>query len=1445
MKRGVILVVLVLSLLPIILATSIDSEIQKITHYAEEYEIGNIDYVRLLVYMSSVRENLNEILGATGKGHGGILKQEQIKAVLGEPTKETRWVWVDGLGYETRLDTRVPVWEKIIFDGKKIQIRINAWPSIFVKKEFEEEEKFKEQFEEKKEFEKIEFTEEDIIYRLHFRIEFKRPEEQLDIQGKIDEIQILAETFNSDPSIENADVLAEESVNAEMIFERYFKGNQGKCEDIMKAVFGSENQRKTQKILVQEIDFYEGENFEVIIRLEMCEECEHNWINFDLWLDTRGRFKIKELEEKPGDISPDIFMDLDFNGFKVLTEELLNKYIQAVENKNFDELSSIKAEIWALNNAWNKKANDVWEEAYGKKGEDMTEEERIAAKKLHQELEQEDPYYWIKREQQAKQKVRELRTRNYEERKQFYLDLFSDYEKKEYYFEEIKFEKRLVEEFKEFGEEICNNNLDDNENEKVDCDDEQCGGKICGKGTITIEKDNETRQVEVNLYCIKGECRAKEIEWPKEPVCGNHKCEPNETIDNCAEDCVICPEYPPIECYGKVIFKGKDENGCPLEPICIEEEEFCEIDGNCIRPLCGKAECIRINPEDEMGICKITELEKCREPECTDGEEKIKTCESGEEIIADICINSLWVKTKAKCEGEPPEPEQKICCKITAIVPEPVPGYEWRLETECPPSPLPMGASYQIVSDEYCEEEPDEEECLGQGEHYMPGEGQCCAGLERMTVSGGDGVHCFIPMGYICTAFCGDGVCEEDKGENPCSCEDCKPEVTDECKIKEDCGGENDVCSNGECVTIPEKIPEEEPEEEEEIIEETEEEEEVNNEAPITGDVILGFFKILANKMTGKIIGFVTAEENETDPECSSVAISMWCPDETTLCPMKTDEDGCSVWDCDSCETTPEECPDAGQPPETKENCWYEETYDEEGCVSGYDVECKEEGEDEKDKEDKEDWEEKDEEKERHEREQRERCQIECKRSCVDKCVREECGEWSDCNINEIIKECETTCEPKEECIEKCISGEEYWWKEFQEEHKEEKGVFSAGGYCRISQGREEGFIWFNGWGDPFDRINPLKHQYYSGGEAEWCEWDLENLIKQRKEFEKGFNQEFAVWFFEDYLANSAEDWEQHVSGIFELYWKNINNQEEMAHRMRCLDINDINEIMDYNLIEISYDTEYGSLEYWEEVKEVSMPWKPGIEDIKVTIISSYMKIWIFPPKKFAINELKEAMENHEFPGSPEEKTERKNEEGFTEEEKEIIKQQKGFMKKIKEISEKYNGNLDLAVQFIDYETNDVVFNLYVQINEEDILTAQPMLPEEVPEEDVKIELDFGLIYEMVRETEKEMKGERIESPPWDRSVRPIQKIKEITNAIKIFFKIREIINSAKFTPENAEKDMKSLFKDFLWLMLKSAGGKGGGGEPLGEEATEEIKEVKEKLWEAEGEITGKVISNW
>jgi hypothetical protein len=1343
MKKQVILVILSLLLLfPTILASdttkTIDSEIQKLTYYAEQYEIGNIDYTQLMVHISSVREGLNEILGVTNREMGGIVKQDAIEKILGEPFEETKWVWVEGADHDTKLNYYVPLWKKIVFDGKKIQIRMEAFPSIFTKTKFDDHESSLNEIEEGA-----------LIYRLHFNIEFKRPQDQLDIEGKINEIKSLAETFNSKPIPPNAENLAKQSVNAERIFQNYFRQSQEKCEDLMKSIFGSENKRQSQKILSSEITFFEGEDFEAIIRLEMCDECEWNWINMHMWFESRGRFKrpkeqglqnIRGLRQK--------FEQMTSEQIEEEAEKILNEIKNFLEVENYGKAIQSSQELNVLNNVWNEISNNVWEEVQ------QTFEDKINLMSEEERYEFDQNYGWIKQDQEQRKEVKIIQQQNYENRRAFYRNLFVDYYKKEFYVTETNFEKRLIEEFKEKGEEICNNNQDDNDNGQVDCEEAQCGGKICGTGTQTTS-ENTTTEIQVDFYCIQSICQAREeINDSAEPICGNHICEQGEadtTAGNgtCQSDCdfATCPTYDAIECSGKVIFEGEDENGCSLPPICIEETETCNITEDCAQPTCGITECMRIEPEDELGTCKVTGLTLC-EVECESWEQEIRECNDGQKIITKICEDGQWQETGSECESPG-------CAKCG---------------NGC--------VSEEDIQVMMCEETTEDFSCLKEN-------GECIKqSIQEPTP---------VPT---------------------------EPIVGHECVVANDCGGENDVCSNGNCVSIPEVIRPEEPEEEEEQEEEEEEpeeeveqeeepeeeEEQEEEEEPESTEPeetpdetgVFGFFKALLGKLT--ITGKTIDGEEESTPD-------------------STETDSSSDTETDSSDSEPpiQEDDSNNEPEEDNEPNDYE-SYDE-----SYNEDFKD---------DSDDWERRDrEERERHEEEQRERCTEDCARPCIDRCTRESCGDEIDCNIEEEIRACEEECEASDDCIEKCTSGEEDWWKEFEEEdmHKEEKGVFQVGGGCRQERGKTEGHIWFNGWGDPFGEIQFLKEKYYSGGEADWCKHDLNNLIKQREEFEEGFNQEFAQWFFEKYLPGSAEEWEQAQSGIYELYWNSVDMQRQFAERMKCLDKNNIEDVMNINLINIEYETEFGKLEYWEEIKQVKMEWM----DEKVTIISPYMKVWVFPSEEFIKYEMKKSMADGEFPGPPEKKAERENEDGLTDEEKENIKRNKKFMKQIKNIAEQYNGNANGVLQIMDGE--EIIFNLYVQMNEEDIMKMEPMLPEEVPAKDITVKMDFKKLYDLINFEEREMRGADLESPPWD--YRPRHgRIKGFTNGIKMYFKVRSLINSAEVIPESVEEDVKDIMKSLLKMM--------GDKEDRREEGMgAENKENKEEGSQENSGMTGKVIA--
>ena len=1302
MKKEAMILFLIILVIPLTFAQSIDTGIKKITYYAEEYEIGNINYAQLIVYTSSLSQDLAEEMGATAQGHDAVLKSEQLESALGDPTETTKWVWVENEEREKKLDEEIPAWRKIIFDGKKIQIWLNAWPNIISK------------------------GDKDLVfYRLHLDIIFKKPEEQIDIEKKIEEIKEIAEKYNENPNRENLEILARESVNAEQLFNSHFNQNPGKCEEVMNGLFGSENKREDQKFLVEEIKFYEGDNLEAIFKLEMCDECEWQGINLYIEFESRQRFDYNYIGDMLG--SKERFSSLTSEDFKKETINLVDNIRSKIVEGDYKSALEILSELRILTEAWNEKANNVWEEVEDKfriDWESMTDKEREECSKN---------YCWIKKEQEKREAGKNLRNSIYEDRKRFYLDLFSNYEKKEFYYEEERWEKRLIEEFKEFGEEVCNNGIDDNENSQIDCSEAQCGGKLCGYDKIVVEDGNSTREVGVELYCVAGTCQAKEeIIEEQEIVCGNHICEDGEK-DACSEDCALCVEHKPILCGGSIIFSGKDEEGCPLEPICLKEEESCEVDEDCTEPLCANVGCVE-------SVCQVIELTECRDQECVDGTEKIQNCENGDEIVFKKCVNGIWKDTDAECELK----EQALEC------------------APCGNNCLPK----KDIEVALCSETTEEFDCIEVN-------GECV--VSHLEV-------------------------EE------------KDVVGEECVIRTDCGNENDVCNNGQCVTLPELIEvdeevnegeveeelgekqEEIDEEKQEEIEEVEAEEET--EQPIaTGNVILSFLKVLVSRLA--ITGFVT--ENGTTEVVEGG---------TTETPLEKEGE----------EPPPQE-PIEEMPKEPGEKI--EEERIDRLPEDDYDNRERK-GEERNEME----------EQERRKSECNERCGRECYdrevRPCTEDCIWEECGSELECNVDEVKVKCENKCESetnldscKKECFDKCLEGKETWVEPEREEHKEEKFVFTVGGSCRASKGKSEGFIWFGGWGQNFNDFHLIKNKYYSHGGGDWCEEDLENLMKQRKELEKSLNEEFAYWFFEKYVANAADDWEKHISGIFDIYWKDVDVSRQMTERLQCAKKEGLPE---HQLINFKYDTDYGSIEFWEEVRTAKLH-----EDTEeVQIISPYMKTWLFPSREFFKSEMRRAMERHEIPGPPEE--EKRN--ILTEDERSEFMDDEEFMEMIRDFNEKYGENL--VIQFKDFNTGDVAFNIYIRLNEREIMYFEPMLPSEIPAEDVRIEFDVDKLLDIIEYGES---GRiELESPPWDRKPR-ISFVKNAVNGVRMFFMFRSLMNSAVVYPDSARNDAQFFVESFLGIAMRDD-----------HEDREDFEEFdEEKLpgeWEDKELLTGEVVSD-
>ncbi|MEK6917684.1 MAG: hypothetical protein AABW51_01935 [Nanoarchaeota archaeon] len=1302
-------------------AGEIEDLIEKTTYQAEQYEAGNINYAQLIVYTASLRYELSKAMGASLERHDPVLKTEQLEKALGKPTENTKWIWVeegDGNGYEKKIENGAPAWRKLIFDGKKIQIWVGAWPNIIAKE-----------------------NEDVLYYRLNLETRFKSPEEQLDIKSKISEAKSLAENYANSPSRETLEILASKTVSIEQAFNKYFNQNPSQCQELMNDVIGSENKREDQKLIVWEIELYEAENFDATMRFEMCDDCGWSWINLNMWIEGRGRgFKPVENVEN-FDSGREKYSSYSSESFKQETKSMIDEIKSQIGLGDYQSAMRKSNELRMLTEAWNEQANNVWQaldKNYQNFWETMSEEERMKCG---------ETYCWIKKDQERRQEENRLRKANYEERKSFYTELFSSYQKKEFYYEQKQWEQRLVEEFKERGEEICNNNVDDNENNQIDCADLQCGGKVCGYETKTVEENNQTTEKKIELYCITSACQAKEeiVQNENVSICGNHICEENEQT-TCPEDCATCAQHEALECLGNVIFSGTGEDGCPLEPVCLSENSTCATDDDCTDPLCGEASCIE-------GVCQIIELTECRKAECTDGEEKINHCSSGEDIVVEGCVDGLWIATGVVCEE---------------------------------------GVGTEIV---------EETEVVGS-----------------------------------------------------------------ECAVVSDCGNENDVCSNGRCVTIPqaEKVEEisegieeyfqdieseegtgeqtssgtEEPGTQEEVSEETTPEQETTEqpeentgetgsqgqaeETPVTGNFIFAFFRSL-----GKITGFATGDESVPTDGGSTGETSgsggtgeSPSPEESVTSEPGTEQ--------------PRDQPPVQGP---EENFQQPEQFDEQ------------DREDDRREDDR----------ERRTQECGERCDRECYdrevRPCVEKCIREDCGEELECNVDEIKVSCETKCKADvsidsctEECSEKCLKGEDTRVEPEKEEHKEEKFVFTVGGSCREAQGKTEGFIWFGGWAgnqdDDFSNFHLIKNKYYSNGGNDWCKEDLENLIRQRGELEKSLNQEFAAWFFEKYVANSAEKWEEHISGIFELYWRDVDLSRQITERLECLNKD---SLPPYNLINFKYETEYGSVEFWEEIKTTS---EFGEQK---EIISPYMKIWLFPSREFFKFEMKKSMENHELPGPSEE--EKIN--TLSEEEKQRLREDSKFVKEIRNFNEKYGENLILQLK--DFETGEISFNVYMKINENDLIYFEPMPPEQNPGENIKVELDVNKLLDII---EYEESGRvELQSPPWDKK-RETELVKGVVDGVKMYFMFNSLMNSIVVTPEDAKGSGKFFAKQFFEKVMGGGGeqdkGKEGPGgcqseeectkyceDPKNQEECSKFMDENEKpeSWENKASLTGQAIA--
>ncbi|MFH1711445.1 MAG: hypothetical protein ABH840_03995, partial [Nanoarchaeota archaeon] len=224
-------------------ADSIDDKINSVVKYGEQYEMGQISFLQMLVHSSVLRRDINEMLSEKIEVHvGGPVEygatEEEMRRIFGAPADITPWVWVVNEDRDMRIDERMPYWEKTVFDGKKLRIIFHAWPNVL-----REEDGSLTKF-----------------YWIDFDTKFKRKFD-FNINSMIDNIKNMAESFLE--TNEGGEELAKRMVEYRNTLNLYLQENSENCIKVIKEFFEDDEKVSDTDMIRWEMYLYEGDNLEL------------------------------------------------------------------------------------------------------------------------------------------------------------------------------------------------------------------------------------------------------------------------------------------------------------------------------------------------------------------------------------------------------------------------------------------------------------------------------------------------------------------------------------------------------------------------------------------------------------------------------------------------------------------------------------------------------------------------------------------------------------------------------------------------------------------------------------------------------------------------------------------------------------------------------------------------------------------------------------------------------------------------------------------------------------------------------------------------------------------------------------------------------------------------------------------------------------------------------
>ncbi|MBU2638289.1 MAG: hypothetical protein KJ955_04915 [Nanoarchaeota archaeon] len=579
MKNLLILLTLLIAILPSAFAADqVTDKVFAITHYAEQYEMGQISYAELRVYSGAIREDVRELMSKQvfgdeiGEHYEGV-SEEAAKKFFGEPTEYTSWVWSSKEEKDVKIENKMPRWEKIVYDGKKIQVTFNAWPNVY---KGDAGDKY--------------------YYWVDFNVRFKN-EFNFDITAMQSEIAGLGRAF-----LEKRGELKEfagKLVEYSTTMQHYIQQNKENCRDMLQKFFSSDDRSMEQEFISWEAEIYSGDRLTIIASTKLCDSCE--WVWADTWFEPRyegpwfekfevrrgagaGNYKLDDLRQKTMEELLGLLRD-QFDKAK--------KAADSAEKEGGFHIEDIEANIRLLNRAISEVANQ------NPSLKEQKKEEYIVA-----------------------------------------IDsIMSHYKTEKLMQKELRYERRLVEDFIDKtnkqcrqvqeeecaidegcidgecriaigGDEDCRNNADDDGDTLIDCRDPDCA-KSCGKFCKSVCEDEcWPCMQQCNSVCKEcDDCRnnggdgeqCNEICSNECDSCRNEKC----------RDTPVCSECKACEDANREVKEGECDMDCGPCNECIASKESAgepKSDVSCgeICAPCAICKSPTMNPECLDKCKKIT-----------------------------------------------------------------------------------------------------------------------------------------------------------------------------------------------------------------------------------------------------------------------------------------------------------------------------------------------------------------------------------------------------------------------------------------------------------------------------------------------------------------------------------------------------------------------------------------------------------------------------------------------------------------------------------------------------------------------------------------------------------------------------------------------------------------------------------------------------------------------